>query len=80
MEVGGQRHAPAALAARKRAGTHRTGDWVGPRAGLDACGKSHPHRNSKPGPSSPSQAAIPTELPRPTTVSTVQYTHRYTQS
>jgi hypothetical protein len=37
----------------ERAGTHCTGDWVGPRAGLDGCGKSRPHRNSIPGPSSP---------------------------
>jgi hypothetical protein len=28
-------------------------DWVGHRVGLDGCGKSRPHRNSIPGPSSP---------------------------
>jgi len=39
----GQRHAPAALYPRKRPGTHCTGGWVGPRAGLDRCGKSRPH-------------------------------------
>ena len=27
---------------RERPGTHCTGGWVGPRAGLDRCGKSHP--------------------------------------
>jgi len=27
---------------RKRPGTHFTGGWVGPRAGLDRCGKSRP--------------------------------------
>jgi hypothetical protein len=37
-----QRHAPAALYPRERPGTHCTGGWVGPRAGLDRCGKSHP--------------------------------------
>jgi len=42
MGVGGQRHAPAALSPEKRPGTHRIGDWVGPRAGLDGCGKSRP--------------------------------------
>jgi hypothetical protein len=31
----GQRHAPAVLYPRERAGTHCTGGWVGPRAGLD---------------------------------------------
>jgi len=35
MGVGGQRHAPAAL-------PHCIGGWVGPRAGLDGCGKSRP--------------------------------------
>ena len=33
--------------------THCTEGWVGPRAGLDRCGKSRPHRDSIPGPSSP---------------------------
>jgi len=50
--VRGQRHAPAALYPRKRPGTHCTGGWVGPRAGLDKCGKYRPHRNSIPVPSS----------------------------
>ena len=27
---------------RERPGTHRAGGWVGPRAGLDRCGKSRP--------------------------------------
>jgi hypothetical protein len=36
MRVGGQLHAPAALAPRKRLGTHCKGGWVGPRAGLDS--------------------------------------------
>jgi hypothetical protein len=36
----GQLHAPAALHPGKRApGTHWTGGWVGPRAGLDAVDK-----------------------------------------
>ena len=30
-----------------------TGGWVGPRAGLDRCEKSHPHRDSIPRPFSP---------------------------
>jgi hypothetical protein len=38
---------------------------VGRRAGLDMCGKSRPHRDSIPGPSSPYPVAIPTELPSP---------------
>jgi len=37
MRVGDQRHAPAALTPGKRPGT---GGLVGPRAGLDGCGKS----------------------------------------
>jgi len=33
--VSGQQHAPAALYPRERPGTHFTGGWVGPRAGLE---------------------------------------------
>jgi len=29
---------------REKPGTHSTGGWVGPRVGLDRCGKSRPHR------------------------------------
>jgi hypothetical protein len=36
---------------------------VGSRAGLDRCGKTRPHRDSIPGPSSPQLVTIPTELP-----------------
>ena len=39
--VGGQRHAPASLS-RERPGIHCIGEWLDPRAGLDACGKSRP--------------------------------------
>jgi hypothetical protein len=46
MWVGGQLHAPAALPSGKRPSTHFTGGWVGPpRAGLDGCEKSRPHRD-----------------------------------
>jgi len=50
--MGGQRHAPATLP-RERPGTHCIGCWLHPRAGLDECGKSRPHRDLIPGPSSP---------------------------
>jgi hypothetical protein len=33
---------PRPLYPRERPGTH-TGGWVGPRAGLDGCGKPRPH-------------------------------------
>ena len=33
---------PRALYPRERPGTHCTGGWVGPRAGLDGCGKFRP--------------------------------------
>jgi hypothetical protein len=36
-EMRGQRHAPAAFYPRKIPGTHCTGGWVGPRAGLGRC-------------------------------------------
>ena len=35
---------PRPLYPRDRPGTHCIGGWVGPRAGLDGCGKSRPHR------------------------------------
>ena len=38
---------------------------MGPRAGLDRCGKARPHRDSIPGPSSPQRVAIPITLSRP---------------
>ena len=50
--VGGQRHAPAALLVGKT-GYPVIGEWVGPRAGLEWCGKSHPHRDFIPAPSGP---------------------------
>jgi hypothetical protein len=37
---------PRPLYPRERPGTLCLGGWVGPRAGLDGCGKSHPRRNS----------------------------------
>jgi len=63
--VRGQCHAPAALYPREKPGTHCTEGWVGPRVGLDRCGKSRPHRVSIPRPSSPQPVAISTELPGP---------------
>ena len=36
-----------------KTGTHCTGGWVGPRASMHRCGKSRPHWDSIPGPSSP---------------------------
>jgi len=50
--VGGQRHAPIVLPP-ERPGTHCMGGWVELRAGLDGCGKSLPHGDSIPRPSSP---------------------------
>jgi len=44
-----QGHTSASLYPRKGPSTHCTGCWVGPRAGLDRCGKSRPHRDSIPG-------------------------------
>ena len=52
MEVGGKRHAPAALPPG-RPGTNSTGSWVGPRAGLDGSRRSRLHQDSLPGPIEP---------------------------
>jgi hypothetical protein len=56
---------PRPLYPRERPGTHCTGGWVGPRAGLDVFEKSLPYRDSIPGPSSPQPVTILTELSRP---------------
>ena len=48
---------------REEPGTNCTGGWVGPRAGLDGCGKdtvSYSRRGSNPKPSCPQRAALPT--------------------
>jgi hypothetical protein len=57
---------PRPFYSQERPGTHCIGGWVFPRAGLNRCGKSRPHRDSIPGPSSPWRVAIPTELSWPT--------------
>jgi hypothetical protein len=44
---------PGRFTPGQRPSTHFTLGWVGPRAGLEGCGKSRPYRNSIPGPSSP---------------------------
>jgi len=59
----------AALCPRERPGTRFTGGWMGPRVGLDRCGKSRPHRDSIPDRIARSSFTIPTELPGP------QYLH-----
>ena len=56
---------PWPLYPRERPGTYCVGGLVGPRVGLDGCGKSRPHRHSIPGPSSTKRVAIPTAPSRP---------------
>jgi hypothetical protein len=51
--VSGQRQAPAALPHGKKPSTNFIGGWVGPRAGVDVCGKFRPppgfyHRTVQP--------------------------------
>ena len=58
---------PRPLYSRERPGTYCLGDWVGPRAGLDGCGKSRLNRYLIPRPSSPWRVALPPEQSRPRT-------------
>jgi hypothetical protein len=51
--VGGQRHSLAALPPAKRHSTHCIGGWMGPRAGLEWCGRSRRRRDLITLPSSP---------------------------
>jgi hypothetical protein len=44
---------PRPLYPQERPGTHYIGGWVGPRAGLDGCGKYRPDQDSIPGTSRP---------------------------
>jgi len=50
--VSGQQHDPAALYPQERPGTHFTGGWLGPRAGLDRL-KISSAPGFDPGPPSP---------------------------
>jgi len=50
MGVSGQSYVLAALpSGKKKTDKHCTGDWVGPRAGLNMYGNLAPHRDSIPG-------------------------------
>ena len=66
MPVDDQRQAPAALPPGKRPVTRYIGGCVGPRAVLDGCGKSCPHRDLI------TRIAIPTALSWPQ-ISVKQY-------
>ena len=63
--VSGQQHAPAALYSRERPGTHFTGGWVGPMAGLDGRNNLVPTGIRSPDPPARSSVALPTELAGP---------------
>ena len=59
---------PQPLYARESAGTHCTGGWVGPRAGLARCGKSRPAPEFDLRTVQFTGVAIPTELSRPRSI------------
>jgi hypothetical protein len=61
-ELGGQGQDSAALPPGKKGYPLNRRLDVGPRDGLDGCGKSRPHRDSIPVPCSSERVAIPTEL------------------
>jgi len=63
----GQNHA-LAIYPQERPGTHCIECRVGPSDRLNGCGISRLHRDPIPGPSSPQQVAIPTELSRSTII------------
>ena len=55
---------PCHFIPQEKPGTHCTGSWVGPRAGLDSCGKSCSQEDLIPGPISPQPIAKQTEVPQ----------------
>ena len=59
MRVGSQRHDPTALYPRGKPGTYCIGGGVGPRSGLDRCGKFAHHRKWIVGLFISKRAAIP---------------------
>ena len=61
---------PRPLYPQKWPGTHCIGGWVGPRAGLDGCGKSRPHRDTLPLPSIYTECAIPAHTRKAVSVQT----------
>jgi hypothetical protein len=63
--VGWSRPRSSRLYPRERLCFHCTGGWMGFGTGLDNCGKSDPHRDSIPGPSSPYRVAVLTTLSQP---------------
>ena len=56
---------PRPLYRRERPHTHFIGSWVRPMTGLDWCEKSRPHRDSIPGPSSPTKSIYGLHYPGP---------------
>lgn len=48
MRMGVKCHTLATLPQGNIIGTHSTEGWVGPRASVDSCGKSHPAPGFKP--------------------------------
>jgi hypothetical protein len=58
MGEGARCHDPAALLPGIRPDARCVGGWMGPKASLDLCGKSRPHRNSILETSSPYRVAI----------------------
>ena len=68
--VSGQQHALAALYLRERHGTHFTGGWVGPRAGLDGRKISSPPGSI---PDRPARSRYTDWATRPTTLYMASY-------
>jgi hypothetical protein len=76
-EVRGQRHAPAAFHLWERPGTYCTGDWVGPRFGLDRCGKSRPQTGFDPQTAQPVASRYTDYATRPTVCAFVGLCWKY---
>ena len=68
---------PRSLYHQERLGTHCIGGWVGPRAGLDGCGKSRPTWIRSPDRPACSESLYRLSYPGPSLYNIKVYIHTY---
>jgi hypothetical protein len=69
--------APRPLYPRERPGTYCKGGWLGPRGGLDSCGKSHPQPGFDPRTVQPVASRYTDRATRPFSVKQYHLKNKY---